>query len=74
MGADKGCVQYAEGMYVPGLDAVPQLAEDSVGFVGSSFALVVPFEVVGDVDSKVSFKGSTEEGDKRAWVNYYNLI
>jgi hypothetical protein len=49
-------------MYVPGLDAVPQLAEDSVGFVGSSSALVVPFEVVGDVDSKV--KGSTEEG---AW-------
>ena len=50
---EKGCVQYAEGLYVPGLDAMPQLAEDSFGFVGSNPALVMPFDVVRDVDPMV---------------------
>ncbi len=48
-----------------------RLAEDSVGFVGSNPALVMPFEFVRDVVSKVTFEGRTGEGGEGAWVAFH---
>ena len=57
VGANKGGVQCTEGLYIPGINTLFQLTEYGIGFVGRDHALVVPFEVIGNVDTEVSFYG-----------------